>query len=220
MKNKIPIAIIILLSVLLFNQCRQTAQFKNTLNNNELAKADTIDYYINAIGLEVAEKRTYKGTSEDLQRYLEQQKKESAQFKEASKKWKKLYYAAKIDLQFKIDSIDVPFNSPVDYKFTRDFLKETKDYSIKGTANQNGLNIDFRAKATITPFTGLKPTGLFNSNLQTEITSSTNHLQITDFDAFQFVEKKKRWSLNSSIFVNVKGEINAGIGIGYDLFRF
>lgn len=220
MKNTIQIALIILLSILLFNQCRQTAQFKTTLNNNELAKEDTIEYYINAIGLEVAEKRTYIGKSEDLQRYLEQRKKESAQFKEASKKWKKLYFSAKIDLQFKIDSIDIPFNKAVPYKFSRDFLKETNDYSINGTANQNGLNIDFRAKATITPFTGLKPTGLFNSELQTEITSSTNHLQITDFAAFQFVEKPKRWSLNSSIFINTKAEIHFGVGIGYNWWFF
>ena len=217
MKSTIQIVLILLLSALLFNQCRQTARFKTTLNNNELAKADTIEYYINAIGLEVAEKRTYKGTVNDLHRYIDKQ---DDIFKAAAKGWKKKYNAMQIKLQFKIDSIDIPFNKPVPYKFSRDFLKETEDYSIKGTANQNGLNIDFRAKAEVTSFTGLKPSGLFNSELQTEITSSTNHLQITDFDSFQFVEKKKGWSLNTGVFLDFKGNFNAGIGVGYNIFRF
>ncbi|MDO6813833.1 hypothetical protein [Tenacibaculum soleae] len=198
MKNTIEIALIIILSVLLFNQCEETAQFKTTLKNNELAKADTIEYYINAIGLEVAEKLTYKGTAEQLEVYLSEKSKESNQFKEAAKGWRKKYNALHIKLEFVLDSVDVLFNKPVPYNFERTFEKLTKDYALKGIANQNGLNIDFRAKATITPFTGVKPTGLFTSEHRTEITSSNDNIQITDFENFNFVEKPKRWGVGLS----------------------
>ncbi|OCK44391.1 hypothetical protein BA195_06855 [Tenacibaculum soleae] len=220
MKNTIQITLIIILSVLLFNQCEETAQFKTTLKNNELAKADTIEYYINAIGLGVAEKLTYKGTAEQLEVYLSEKTKESDQFKEAAKGWRKKYNALHIKLDFVLDSVDVLFNKPVPYNFERTFEKLTKDYALKGIANQNGLQIDFRAKAAVTSFTGIKPTALFDNQLQTEITSSTDALRVSGFDNFSFLPKPKKWSLNSSIFINTKAEIHFGVGIGYNWWSF
>ncbi|WP_271407317.1 hypothetical protein [Tenacibaculum soleae] len=198
MKNFIQIAVIILLSAVLLHQCSLTAQLKSTTELNTAAALDSVKYYKNKLGQVVAEKQTYKGTATQLKQLFEAEQQKSNQFKAASKKWRKLYSAAKIELQFKLDSIDVPFTVPVPYNFTRDFLKETKDYTIKGIANQNGLNIDFRAKATITPFTGIKPTGLFAREHRTEITSSNDNIQITDFENFNFVEKPKRWGVGLS----------------------
>ena len=195
MKNTIQIALIIILSVLLFNQCKETAQFKTTLNNNELAKLDTIEYYENALGLTVAEKLTYKGTAEQLKVNLSEKSKESAQFKEASKGWRKKYNALQIKLEFVLDSINVPFNQPVPYNFERTFEKLTKDYYLKGIANQNGLNIDFRAKAAVTSFTGIKP---FSNQTTTNITRSTDLLRISNFDNFSFVQKQKKWGIGLS----------------------
>ena len=218
MKNTIQIALIIVLSVLLFNQCRQSAHFQTTLNNNELAKADTIEYYINAIGLEVAEKLTYKGTAEQLEVYLSEKSKESNQFKEAAKGWRKKYNALHIKLEFVLDSVDVLFNKPVPYNFERTFEKLTKDYALKGIANQNGLNIDFRAKASVTSFTGVKP---FSSQVTTDLTSSTDLLRISNFDNFSFVQKQKKWGVGVSFgFGFYYKSIFTGVSVNRNFIMF
>ena len=94
-----------------------------------------------------------------------------------------------------LDSIDVPFNQPVPYNFERTFEKLTKDYYLKGIANQNGLNIDFRAKAAVTSFTGIKP---FSNQTTTDLTSSTDLLRISNFDNFSFVQEQKKWGVGIS----------------------
>ena len=192
--------IVVLITICIY-QFFENSAFKTTLKNNELAKLDTIEYYKNAIGLEVAEKLTYKGTTEQLEVYLSEKSKESEQFKEAAKGWRKKYNALQIKLEFVLDSIDVPFNKPVHYNFERTFEKLTKEYVLKGIANQNGLQIDFRAKAEVTSFTGIKP---FSTQTTTSLTSSTGLLRVSNFDNYSFLPSKKRWSLNSSIFIKHK----------------
>ncbi|WP_271407422.1 hypothetical protein [Tenacibaculum soleae] len=169
--------------------------FKAIIKNNELAKLDTIEYYKNKLGLTVAEKLTYKGTAEQLEVYLSEKTKESDQFKEESKGWRKKFNALQIKLVFVLDSVDVLFNKPVPYNFERTFEKLTKDYYLKGIANQNGLSIDFRAKAEVTSFTGIKP---FSNQSTTSITSSTDALRVSGFDNFQFVNKQKKWGIGLS----------------------
>lgn len=198
MKNFIQIALIVLLSSLLLYQCRRTAAQKSANILNTKAALDTLEYYNNKLGQVVAEKQTYKGSVKELSGLFEYEKQKSNQFKEASAKWRKLYNAAKIELEFKIDSVDVSFNVPVPYNFKRNFSKQTPDFFLKGNVNQTGITFDFRAKAIVTPFSGVKQKGMFSSENRTEVTSSNKHLQITDFDTFTFTEKQKRWGVGLS----------------------
>lgn len=224
MKNFIQIALIIILSVLLLNQCRVNIQQKKSNKVNQLSLIDTVEYYTNKIGLEVAEKQTLVGTNKELKQLFEAEKKESEQFKESSKKWRKLYNATKLDLEFKIDSLTIEFKKPIKHEFSRYFEKQTKDYFIKGQVNQFGFNFDFRAKTKITAFTGIKNTGLFDSENRTEITSSNQYLRVLDLDNFNFQPKKKPFGL--SVFLgyvitpDFKIQPGVGAGISYSLFRF
>lgn len=224
MRNFLQISLIILFAVLFLNQCRVTAEKENTNKQNQLALLDSISYYKNKLGLEVAEKQTFIGSTKELKMLFEAEKEKSEQFKESSKKWKKLYNAAKIEIDYKIDSLTVQFNKPINYEFTRYFEKQTKDYFIKGYVNNYGFNFDFRSKIVLTPFSGLKRTGFLTSENRTEITTSNPYARIVDFQNFNFKPKKKRFAI--SVFAGYGLSNNfeftpvIGAGISYDLFRF
>lgn len=221
MKNFTQIILIVLLSALLLHQCNKTAEQKIANNLNTQAALDSVAFYKNKLGQVVAEKQTYKGTAKEVSQLFEAEKQKSSQFKLSAKKWKKLYNAAKIELQFKIDSIDVPFNIPIPYNFTRVFSKATPDYFLKGSVNQTGLSIDFRAKATITPFSGIKRTDFLSSENRTEITSSNKHLQITDFKNFTFTDKQKHWGIGISLgFGFYHKSIFTGITVNRNFITF
>lgn len=219
MRNFLQISLIILFAVMFLNQCRITAQKENTNKVNQLALLDSVSYYKNKLGLEVAEKQTFKGTARELKRLLNSEKEKSKQFAEASKKWRKLYNASRIELDFKIDSLTIVFNDPVNYEFTRNFEKQTADYYIKGTVNQFGFKYDFRSKIVITPFTGVKKLGLFGSENRTEITTSNPFVKVKDFSNFNFTTRKKRFGVGVFAGYSLRGP-TIGVGVNYDLFRF
>lgn len=221
MKNFIQITLIILFAILFLNQCRVSQEKETIGKNNQLALLDTVSYYKNKLDLEVAEKTTFKGSAKELKFLFDAEKQKNIQFAEASKKWKNLYNAAIIELEFKVDSLHILFNKPIDYSFSRKFSKKTKDYFLKGSVNEFGVNIDFRALATITPFTGNKKSSLFSSDYKTEITSSSELLKVKDFKNFNFTERKKRFGVGFSVgFGFYQDGFFLGPSINYNLIQF
>jgi hypothetical protein len=221
MKNYLQLVLIILFAVLYFNKCTTNKTDKKTAKNNALALLDSVSYYKNKLGLEVAAKKTFQGTAADLKIYFEAEKVKSKQFSEASKKFKKLYNASIIKLKFKIDSVDIPFKTPVAFNFNRNFYQKTKQYTIAGHVNESGINLDLLATATITPFTGSKKIGIFKTDFKTEITSSSPALTITDFNNYTFKPKEKRFGIGVSFGFGV---YNSGFFVGpsvnYNIIRF
>lgn len=221
MKNFLQIAAIIILSIICINQYIRKNELAKTIELNELAEKDTIQYFTNKLGLEVAEKKAYKGTVEELEGYLQSARDSSKQFAEASKNWKEIASALQIELEFKVDSVDIPFDQPINFDFTRNFYKKTDTYTFSGVVNNFGLNIDAFARATITPVTGTKPAGLFSSDFSTEITSSNNLIRVTDFNSFNFVERKKRFGIGFSLgFGLYHRGFFVGPSINYNLIQF
>jgi hypothetical protein len=221
MKNYLQIVLIVLFAVLYFNQCRITAHNEGVAEKNELAKKDTISYFQNKLKQTVAEKKTFKGTATQLKTYLDTEKQKSTQFAEASKKWKKLYNASIIKVEFKAKDVDIPFDEKVSINFVRKFSKKTKTYTFSGSVNEFGIKLDALAMATLTPMTGIKPVGLFKNEHRTEITSSNKLIKVTDFSNFTFVEKPKKWGIGVSFGVGV---YNSGFFVGpsvnYNFIRF
>jgi hypothetical protein len=221
MKNYLQIVLIFLFAVLYFHQCNSNKTYKKTAKNNALALLDSVNYYKNKLGLEVAEKKTFQGTAADLKIYFEAEKEKSKQFSEASKKFKKLYNAAVIELEFKIDSVDIPFEKIVPIKFYRNFYQKTEQYTIAGRVNESGINLDLLSTATITPFTGSKNLGIFKTDFKTEITSSSPALTITDFNNYSFKPKEKRFGIGVSFGVGVYyNGFFVGPSINYNIIQF
>lgn len=221
MKNFLQITLIIVLSIISINQCVTNTGFKEQIELNELAEKDTVSYYVNKLGLEVAKSKSYQGTAEELEIYLQNARDSSKQFAEATRKWRKIANALHIEIEFKADSVEIPFNTPINFEFTRSFFKQTDAYVFKGFVNNFGINIDARATATITPITGTKPTGLFSNDFRTEITSSSELLRIKDFKNFNFTERKKRFGVGFSVgFGFYQNGFFVGPSINYDLIQF
>ncbi|QQV91375.1 hypothetical protein Leef1_12 [Polaribacter phage Leef_1] len=221
MKNFLQIAAIIILSIICINQYIRKNELAKTIELNELAEKDTIQYFTNKLGLEVAEKKAYKGTVKELDGYLQAARDSSKQFAEATKEWKKIANALQVEIEFKADAVDIPFDTPINFEFTRNFYKKTSSYTFSGEVNQFGLNINAFAKATITPITGMKTTGLFSSDFSTEITSSNNLIKVADFSSFNFIEKKKRFGIGFSLgFGLYQNGFFVGPSINYNLIQF
>lgn len=221
MKNYLQISLIILFAVLYFNKCSTNKTYKKTTKNNTLALLDSVTYYKNKLGLEVAEKITFKGTAADLKTLFEVEKAKSKQFYAASEKFKKLYNAAIIEVEFKAKDVDIPFDKPVNLEFTRHFTKNTTAYSFSGYVNEFGIKLDALAMATLTPITGIKPVGLFNNEHRTEISSSNELIKVTDFSNFTFVEKPKKWGIGLSFgFAVYNSGIFVGPSVNYNIIRF
>jgi hypothetical protein len=221
MKNFISTTLIIILSMICINQCSNNKSFKKNLKSNGLVLRDTVKFFTNSLNQTVAEKETYKGTAEQLETYLDIEKHKSKQFAEASKKWKKLYNAANFEIEFKVENVDIPFDTIINFKFKRNFFSETDTYAFKGTVNQFGINIDALAIATLTPMTGIKSVGLFSNENRTEITSSNKLIKVTDFSNFTFVEKKNKWGVGVSFGIGFyqKGFF-VGPSVNYNIIQF
>lgn len=221
MKNHVQIALIILFAVLYFNQCNTSNTYKKTNTNNALAFLDTVKFYENKLGLEVAEKRTFKGTAADLKTLFDAEKAKSKQFSEASKKFKKLYNAAIIKVEFKAKYVDIPFEKPINFEFTRHFSKKTKAYSFSGSVNEFGIKLDALATATITPLTGIKSIGLFKREHATEITSSNKLMKVRGFNNYTFKPKEKRFGIGFSFGFGVYSNgLFIGPSINYNIIKF
>ena len=224
MKNFINTAIIVVLTLLLLNQCRITAHQKKTNKVNQLALLDTVSYYKNAQGIWVAEKQTFQGTEKELKSILESKLAENSQLRETIKKFKKLQNASSVNQLIKIDSVDIPFDKKVSVNFVRKFFKKTDYYTFSGEVNQIGININFLSTNLQTQATGVKRLGWLSSEYRTEISNSNPFITTTNFDNFNFVKKKKRFALSIfggyALTSNFQFTPVVGFGVSYDLFQF
>jgi hypothetical protein len=221
MKNFIQIVVIIILAVLLLNQCRISADEKKVSKNNIEAYNDTVSYYQNKLGLEVAEKQSFKGTAAQLAIYFEAEKAKNKQLLESVRKFKKLENAATVNQTIQIDSVDIPFNIPVPFEFSRSFSKHTEFYSFAGVTNQFGHTINFMAKNAQTSVTGVKSIGWLSSEYRTEITNSNPHIKTKDFQKFNFIKKEKRFGIGFSVGFgfHYKGFF-VGPSVNYSIIKF
>jgi hypothetical protein len=222
MKNFTYIAILILISVLFFNQCRQTAQLKKSNKHNQLTLLDSINYYKNKLGLEVAEKSSFKGTVNDLSIAFEDAKKENTQLKEAVKKFKKLSTATITSTITEIKEVPVPFEVKVPCNFERTFLKENPFYTFSGVVNQGGINFKkILIPNTQTLVVGKKKLSLFKTEFRAEVTNSNPFIKTTTLDNFTFIDRKKRFGFGVSFGFGVYSNgFFIGPSVNYNFINF
>jgi hypothetical protein len=223
-KNLIYITIIILLSILLVNQCRKTTSIKKTNAHNQIALLDSISFYKNKLGIEVAEKLAFKGTANELKIIVETKKAENQQLKTALESFKKVDNANSVNQSIKIDSVDIPFDKKLSVNFVRKFLKQTDFYTFSGEVNQLGININFLSNNLQTSVTGVKSIGWLSSEYRTEISNSNPYISTNNFDSFSFQPKKKRFGLGVfsgyAITSEFKPTLAIGLGFTYNFLSF
>jgi hypothetical protein len=221
MKNFLLISALIIVSALLVHQCRVTTQLSQTNKKNQLASLDSINYYKNKLGLEVAEKQTFVGTSKQLKIYLEAAKQKNKQLRNTIAAFRKLAAASSVEQTIKIDSVDIPFQEKVSVNFVRKFLKQTEYYTFSGEVNEFGINVNFLSTNLQTQATGIKNVGWFNSEFRTEVTNNNPYITTSNFQNFTFIERKKRFGIGVSFgFGLYQKGFFIGPSVNYNLIQF
>jgi len=220
MKNSIPYIIAAVFLILFLHQCSRTSNIKNNSENATEFLNDTISYYKNKLGQEVAEKTALKGDKKQLQILLSNQIDSTGQLKKLIKEFKNTQAAGNITTITKIDTIRILYDSIIDFEFTRKWLKNDKFYSLAGVSNQFGISIDSIVIPNTLSFAiGEKKTGFFKTETKVNAINSNPYVKTTGIDTYTYSERKKRLGLGISAGYGIGG-IYAGIGLNYNLIEF
>ena len=112
MKNHlIYIVIILVLIFLLFKGCNDRAYENKSEESVKEYLNDTISYYQNKVGQEVAKRKAINGSKESLEVLLTKQIDSTQQLKRLVDHFKKVDAAGNITQRFEIDSSFVPYNT-------------------------------------------------------------------------------------------------------------
>jgi len=215
-------SIIIILGILFIHQYEDKKALSETSKKNQLTLLDSVNYYKNALGQEVAEKRSFQGTVDELETIIEQKKAESKQLAEALKKWKFIANATEIKTVTEIKEVAIPFEVPIPCEFSRTFVKHDPFYSIGGEVNQNQIFIDnIFVPDTQTIVAGSNKLGWYKTEIRAEITHSNPNIKTLTIDNFTFVEQKKRFGIGASFGFGVyHNGFFVGPSFNYNLIEF
>tara|TARA_R110002012_G_scaffold190633_1_gene358190 strand:- start:1273 stop:1959 length:687 start_codon:yes stop_codon:yes gene_type:complete len=224
-KKIAPYIAIIVLIFIVFRQCNSANDKASSLESTQGFLNDTISYYTNKLGQEVAEKKAITGDKQALEILLSKQVDSTRQLKRLVKKYRSISAAGNITQETRIDTVEIPYEIKVPYEFNRKWNKKTDDYSIAGTSDQNGVTIEnLTVPNTLSFAIGNKKKGWFKSEYRIEAVNSNPYVQTTGLDAYTLDVPNKRLGL--SLYVgygassNFKLEPSAGIALTYTLFKF
>ena len=119
LRTFILIILVCVLGFLLFQQCSENETLKKQQDNTINYLNDSVRFYQNKLGQEVATKNTLAGDNKQLEILLAQSNKE---FDELTKKYKKVKSAVQIRTITRIDSFFVPFTDTINFTFERPFI--------------------------------------------------------------------------------------------------
>lgn len=192
MRNFIQCLLIIILSISFIHQCESKKKMKKTSKHNESVLLDSVQYYKNSLGQEVAEKKSFQGTAQELEQILDAKRKENAQLNEAMKHWKSIANATQIKTVTEIKEVAIPFEVPIPCEFSRTFVKHDKWFSIGGEVTQAQIfieNILIPNDQTIVA--GRKKLGWLKTEVRAEVINSNPNIKTYTIDNFTFVDKKQ-----------------------------
>src|SRR5690606_24173390 len=124
-----------------------------------------------------------------------------------------------------IDTIEIPYEKPVEFEFTRDFNAKTDFYTINGQSSNTGVKINqIEIPNTLSFVIGEKKMGLFKSVLQIEAVNSNPYIKTTGLDSYIYTQKQKRFGLSIyagyGLNANFTATPQVGIGLSYQLLSF
>lgn len=219
----------ILIILLIFSSvfsCYQYQQRKSSEKQRENTSDflnDTISYYNNKLGQEIATKQSLAGDKNQLDILLSEKIDSLQQLKGLVKKYKKIAAAGNIRTVTEIKEIPVPFDRPIEFDFTRKFKIKEPWYEFTGKVNKYGLNINnFNVKNQMSFVLGVKKNGWFKPNTYSiDVLNSNPFIQITGADSYQFTEDIKRWSIGPSVGYDLlNSQISLGLSLQYGIIRF
>ncbi|TVZ55585.1 hypothetical protein OD91_0840 [Lutibacter sp. Hel_I_33_5] len=213
------ILIIAVISLLYFQKCESSKFDLKIANNNLEAAKDTITFTKNKLGQTVADKQSVIFDNANLRKIID---KKDVEIREATRNWKSILAAAKLEQKIQIDTLKIPFDVPVKYDFERFFEYKTNYYHVNGVATNTGVTVGkLEMFNTQTIVFGKKRIGMFKTEFRAEVTNSNPLIKTTGLDSWQKIEKQKRWGIGVGFGVDIptfKPTIN--LSVNYDLIRF
>jgi hypothetical protein len=223
-KQIFPYLIAVILAILLFRQCDKVSDLKNKADSTQDFLKDSIRYYKNQLGQEIALKTALQGDKNTLEILLSKQIDSTGQLKRLVKKFRKVDAAGNITQNTKIDTIRIGYEVPVPCEFHRDWSENTKWYKIAGSSNQNGILIkSLEVPNTLSFAIGKRKKGWFNSEYVIEAVNSNPNISIKGLDSYTVKLPKKRFGV--SLFAGYGMSRDGlspiiGLGVGYNLIEF
>ena len=217
--------IIAVVIVMYFRSCSENKNIRSNFNHNLEALNDSIEYFKNELGQEVAEKLSFVGSEKELRKILSETEQKNSQLQIALKNFKKVTTATEITTETKIDTVKITFRDTIPFVFDRYFKKENEFYTISGNVTNKLINFSsISIPNTQTIVLGKKKEGLFKTVYSVEVTNSNPFIKVQDIKAFNFTEKKKRFGVGVIGGYGVGAKFNAspfiGLGVSYDLIQF
>lgn len=219
MKRIIPYIVILLLVAINIHTCRRLDRVEDTRDNTAQVLSDSIRYYKNAHGQEVAAKKALQGDKTTLEILLSNQIDSTQQLRKLVDSFRDIDAGGNIVTVTKIDTVFVPF---LEEKI---FQLSSEKYSIAGEVQDDGVLINSLVIPNTMSFAiGRKKTGWFSSEYRVEVVNSNPLIQTTGIDAYSISVPQKRWGIGlfTGIMVgsDFQPEIGIGLGLTYDLFSF
>lgn len=177
--------IILLLFGFLIHTCNRKNEIKASSESTTAFLNDSVKYYKNKYGQEIAYKKALRGENSTLQVLLSKQIDSTEQLKKLVEKFKNVDAAGNITTITRIDTIHVPYEVPLPYVFEREWEKSEKFYFVSGRSTHFGNTIDkLEVPVPISFAIGDKKIGLFKSEYRFEATSENPYTTITGLDGY------------------------------------
>jgi hypothetical protein len=173
--NKLHYYVIILL---LIGVCAYLYNDRNDITNrserNIEASNDTIKYYKNKYGEVVASKLALEYTEKELKSKLSVKTDENKRLSESLKKYKKVIAVVESKQEVKIDTVYVPFKTPINCDFNKFFDINDDNYKLGVNISNLGFKLKYlELSNNQNTIIGWKGQGLFKGSKATvEITNS------------------------------------------------
>lgn len=220
MKKSIPYIVAFIFAVLFLRQCSRTSELKSDRSNSEEFLNDTVSYFQNELGQEVAEKSALKGDKNQLQILLSKQIDSTGQLKSVIRDFRTTAAAGNITQVTRIDTIRIPYDTIINFEFSRNWSKADKYYTISGKSNQLGITIDsLKVPNTLSFAIGEKKTGFFETETKVNAVNSNPYVKTTGIDTYTYSQRKKRLGIGVSAGYGIGG-VYIGVGINYNIIFF
>lgn len=189
---------IVVLAFLLFRQCDRTQELKQDHDVVVGFINDTVEFYKNELGQEIAQKEVLQGSKANLEILLSEKIDSLGQLKRLVKNFRNVNVAGNVTTITVVDSIPVPYEVPVPVDFSRDFEKVTEHYSLSGISTNHGLTINNLALPNTLSFAiGDRKTGLFRSQYRIETVNSNPYVTTTGLDSYVLTSNKGLLSIGA-----------------------